>query len=272
MQTFYYEADSLLHRLNPLSKALALMPALIFVALTTDPWTPVVFIGFIALMLLTIGKVPITNLARIAGPILLMMISFGLIYPFAARADLVSNSPMLFHLGPLTVYQAGVINGLIVILRTCALLSLSLLFTLTTDTSDFIRAMVQQWKLPYKLGYGALAAFRFLPMLQAEMQLIQAAHKVRGIADQGGIRVHYDRLRRYAIPLLATAIRRAERTALAMDGRAFGVFPTRSYYKQFRFTISDYLFIASFWLLNILIIVTLWRIGLLGPLSLLQKV
>jgi energy-coupling factor transport system permease protein len=178
----------------------------------------------------------------------------------------------LFHLGPLTVYQAGVINGLIVILRTCALLSLSLLFTLTTDTSDFIRAMVQQWKLPYKLGYGALAAFRFLPMLQAEMQLIQAAHKVRGIADQGGIRVHYDRLRRYAIPLLATAIRRAERTALAMDGRAFGVFPTRSYYKQFRFTISDYLFIASFWLLNILIIVTLWRIGLLGPLSLLQKV
>ncbi|GHO92144.1 hypothetical protein KSF_021920 [Reticulibacter mediterranei] len=185
MQTFYYETDSLLHRLNPLSKVLALMPALIFVALTTDPWTPVAFIGFIAILLLTIGKVPLIRLARIAGPILLMMISFGLIYPFAARADLVSNSPVLLHLGPLTVYQAGVINGLIVILRTCALLSLSLLFTLTTDTSDFIRAMVQQWKLPYKLGYGALAAFRFLPMLQAEMQLIQAAHKVRGIADRG---------------------------------------------------------------------------------------
>ncbi|WP_373324486.1 hypothetical protein [Reticulibacter mediterranei] len=71
---------------------------------------------------------------------------------------------------------------------------------------------------------------------------------------------------------MATAIRRAERTALAMDGRAFGVFSTRTYYKQFRFALPDYLFIASFWLLNILIIVTFWRMGLLGPLSLLQKV
>ena len=120
----------------------------------------------------------------------------------------------------------ALLRGIYTALRIYAILLLSASFSLTTDVSDFIRAMVQQWKFPYKLGYGSMAAFRFVPMLEAEMRLIQAAHKIRGVADRGIMR--YDRMRRYAIPLLSIAIRRAERTTLAMDSRAFGAFPRGS--------------------------------------------
>lgn len=112
--------------------------------------------------------------------------------------------------------------------------------------------------------------FRFVPMLHGEHGVIRAAHKVRGVSDKGGLRARYDQMRRYAIPLMATAIRRGERTALAMDGRAFGAFDQRTYCRRLRFTRRDAAFVLGFWLTSLAI--ALWRAGLLGPLVLLQEV
>ncbi|GCE49917.1 energy-coupling factor transport system permease protein [Thermosporothrix hazakensis] len=271
MQMIYQEVDSPLHRLNPLSKVLALVPIVLFVALTTDPWVPLVFLVLAVVIILGPARVSLRTFGRINVPLFLAMVSFMVTYPFLVRAELFNHSPVFLQLGPITVYQAAVVSGAAAVLRVYAMFLLSLIFTFTTDISDFIRALVQQWKFPYKLGYGVLAAFRFVPMLQSEFRLIQAAHKIRGIEDRGGLRVQYERLRRYIIPLLATAIRRAERTALAMDGRAFGVLARRSYFKQFRFHGRDYLFIASFWLLCLLLIGICWYAGWLGPLSLLKN-
>ncbi|GHO48258.1 energy-coupling factor transporter transmembrane component T family protein [Ktedonospora formicarum] len=267
MNTYYQPTNSLLHRLNPLSKLTAFVPPLIFVALTNDAWVPLAFILLTLCVTFMLGRVSLKRFMSVNGPILLMLIGFLIFYPIAIRPELVVGTPVLFHLGPLTVYRNAVFYGFSVVLRAYALCLISLCFSFTTDASDFIRALVQQWRFPYKLGYGALAAFRFVPLLQSELRLIQAAHKVRGISDQGGVRTFYQRLRRYAVPLLATAIRRAERTALAMDGRAFGAFARRTYFKRFRFQTRDYLFVLGFWLLCTLLIVLCWRAGLLGTLS-----
>lgn len=272
MQRYYTPTNGLLQRLNPLSKVLAPLPVLGFVALTTEPWTPLAFIVLTVATILGLGRVPPGRFARVALPLMLLMLGFLIVYPFVVREELVRGSPLLFTLGPLKVYQAGALYGLATALRVYCLVLLSLIFSLTTDASDFIRALVQQWRLPYQIGYGALAAFRFVPLLQSELRVIQAAHRVRGVSAGGGLRGAYSQMRRYAVPLLATAIRQAERTALAMDGRAFGAFPTRTYYRQFRFTRGDYLFIGGFWLASVLIVVSLWQAGLLGPLVLLQTV
>jgi energy-coupling factor transport system permease protein len=272
MQTFYIQHDAFLQRLNPLSKVLATLPVLGFIALTTEPWTPLAFIGLIVITILGLGRVPLGRFLKVAAPLMLLMVGFLLIYPLVLREELVRNSPLLFALGPLRVYEAGALYGLATALRVYALVLLSLIFSFTTDASDFIRALVQQWRLPYKIGYGALAAFRFVPMLQSELRVIQAAHRVRGVAGGGGLRGAYAQARRYAVPLLATAIRQAERTALAMDGRAFGAYETRTYYRQCRFSLRDYVFVGGFWLVSLLIIGVLWRFGLLGPLVLLQQV
>lgn len=271
MQTFYVETHSFLHRLNPLSKVLAPLPVLLFVALTTEPWTPLSFIIFTTLTILVMGRIPPQNFLRIAVPLMLLMSGFLIMYPLVVRRELVDHSPLLFEFGPIAVYQAGVVYGLATALRIYSLILLSLLFTLTTDASDFIRALVQQWRLPYKIGYSALAAFRFVPMLRNELRIIQAAHRVRGISDKGGLRAQYDRAQRYAIPLLATAIRQAERTALAMDGRAFGAFETRTYYRHFSFQRHDIIFISGFWLISLLIVLALWQIGLLGSFVFIQE-
>lgn len=272
MNTYYLQLDSPLHRLNPLSKLVALIPVLIFVALTNDLWIPLAFIVLILCLTLFVARVPFKYFMRVNGPLLLLMLGFLLFYPISIRPELVVGSPVLFRIGPVTIYEAAIKYGLGGMLRAYALCLISLCFTFTTDASDFIRALVQQWRFPYKIGYGALAAFRFVPLLQSELRLIQAAHRVRGVSDQRGIRTFYARLRRYFVPLLATAIRRAERTALAMDGRAFGAFARRTYYKRFRFHVHDYLYVGCFWLICLLIIGLFWRFGLVGSLSWLKQV
>lgn len=270
MQTIYYEGNSFLHRLNPLSKLLVSLPLMVFMLLTTEPWTPLAFIALTIIILFALGQVPLSRFMRILSPMLLLVLFFLLFYPFMIRASLVNDTPLLFQVGPVTVYQGGIYHGFTTGLRVLALLLLSLPFSLTTDSADFLRALVQQWRLPYRLGYSTLAAFRFVPMLQTEMAVIQAAQRVRGVNGVHGLRGGLERMRRYAVPLLATAIRQAERSALAMEGRAFGAFADRTYFRKMTFLRADWFFVAGMWALSLLIVLGLNWAGLLGALAFLQ--
>lgn len=270
MQTIYYEGSSFLHRLNPLSKFIISLLLFAFMLLITDPWTPLVFTVFTLALLVWAGGIPLSRLLRVMVPMFVIALTFLVLYPFLVRQSLVQDTPLLFQLGPLHIYQGGIDYGIAIALRVLALLTLSLPFSLTSDSADFIRSLVQQWQLPYRIGYSTLAAFRFVPMLQGELTVIGAAHRVRGVNGAHGWRGAYERIRRYAVPLLATAIRQAERTALAMDGRAFGAFPERTYFRRMRFSTADWIFILGTLAASGVIVFGLKLLGLLGPLALLQ--
>jgi energy-coupling factor transport system permease protein len=270
MQTIFYAGSSYLHRLNPLSKFLLSLVLFVFIMLTTDPWAPLAFVIFNLAMLLWLGKIPLRRLAKVLWPMLLVAAAFLFIYPILVRQSLVQDTPLVFQLGEIRIFQGGLEYGFTTALRVLGLLSVSLPFSLTTDSADFIRALVQQWRLPYRIGYSTLAAFRFVPMLQTELSVIGAAHRVRGVNGAHGWRGAYERMRRYAVPLLATAIRQAERTALAMDGRAFGAFPQRTYYRRMRFSGADWLFMLAAFTLAVAVLLVLQALDLLGPLAFLQ--
>lgn len=270
MQTIFYDGSSFLHRLNPLSKLVISLVLFAFMLMTTDPWTPLAFTVLTVLALLILGRMPLRRLFAVLWPMALISMAFVLFYPFLVREKLVMDTPLLFAFGPLQLYEGGIYYGLSIAMRVFSLLVLSLPFSLTTDSADLIRALVQQWRLPYRIGYSTLAAFRFVPMLQTEMSVIGAAHRVRGVNGSHGLRGSYERLRRYAVPLLATAIRQAERTALAMDGRAFGAFPRRTYYRRMRVVAADWLYLAGAVTVSALTVLGLAWAGLLGPIAFIQ--
>ena len=66
--------------------------------------------------------------------------------------------------------------------------------------------------------------------------------------DRGVEQVHgrIESLKRYVLPLLLSGIRKSENTAVAMDSRAFGAFTTRTYIKEFHWTLSGLVFLAIF--------------------------
>lgn len=241
---------SLLGRLNPLAKLAGPIPAMLLVIFARDLATPITLI-VLAYALLLIG-------ARLSRAMLLVLLvaaplAMGIItLSFALWADTgsVDQSVPLLHIGDWTFYGGALLVGAATALRLGAVFSLALIGGLTTTGPDLVRALVQQLKVPYRIGYTALAAYRFLPRFGYELEVIRAAHRVRGL---GGGRGPIAWLRRTAgtiVPLLASAIRHAEHVALAMDSRAFGAYPTRTERHLVPFRARDWAFMIGFWALT----------------------
>jgi len=86
-----------------------------------------------------------------------------------------------------------------------------------------------------------------VPRFGHELEIIRQAHRVRGAHGGRGPIAAVARWGGYVVPLLAGAIRHAERVALAMDARAFGAFPTRTERHLVPFRARDVAFVAAFW-------------------------
>lgn len=235
-----------LNHLNPLAKVAAVLPAMVLLIFVRDLAAPICFIA-LSYVLIAVGAriTPRTAaLLFLAVPVGVATIGFGFsLWVDAAGVD--DTAPFL-QIGGWTLFTGALQIGFATALRIAAILSLALIGGLTTTGPDLVRASIQQLRVPYRIGYTALAAYRFVPRFGYELSVIRAAHRVRG--HHGG-RGPFARLARgwgYIVPLLAGAIRHAERVALAMDARAFGAHPTRTERHLVPFRTRDTIFIAAF--------------------------
>lgn len=235
-----------LHHLNPLSKVIAVIPAMLALVFVRDLATPLCFIVFAYVVILIGARITPRSamLLFLAVPIGVTAIGFGFsIWVDAAGVNV--TAPFL-QIGGWTLFTGALQIGFATALRLAAILALALIGGLTTTGPDLVRSSIQQLRVPYRIGYTALAAYRFVPRFGHELAVIRAAHRVRG--HHGG-RGPFARLARgwgYIVPLLAGAIRHAERVALAMDARAFGAHATRTERHIVPFRTRDVVFIALF--------------------------
>lgn len=114
--------------------------------------------------------------------------------------------------------------GLVLFCRVLACGMVSALFALTTDPGRLVRALMLHLRLPAPVGYALLQAMHLIPDLGREMQTLRMAramrkgHSLRRVPRPGEVVA-------LAIPLLAFAIRRASRAAIALEAR--GLTPGR---------------------------------------------
>lgn len=243
-----------LYRLNPLAKLAAPLPAMVLLVFTRDLAIPLLFIA-LALLIVLVGAEltrPIALLLFVGLPIVvaIMSFSFGL-WSDASRVD---QSVLLFQIGDYRFYQGALLLGFATALRLASLLVLAFIGGITSTGPELVRAMIQQLHVPYRIGYTALAAYRFVPRFGHELDVIRSAHRVRGMAEGRGPIAAVRRSLGYVVPLLAGAIRHAERVALAMDSRAFGAHPYRTERTLIPFRTRDWVFMILFWLASAAII------------------
>jgi energy-coupling factor transport system permease protein len=235
----FYEGDSFLHRVNPLTKLLFTVVVMVVLTVIIDPLTPLVvaLLGVAAIAVL--GRVPLPQVLRTLLPF--GIVAFGLFWTTALFYA--APTQVLWQWGPLVVSKDGVAYGVAILLRLLAIFVISLMFTLTTDSTALLQALVQRARVSPRFGYGIIAAYRFVPLFDGQLASIRAAHRVRGIASSGGPAAQYRRLASHMVPLLAGGIRHAERVALAMDARGFGATPVgRTYYRKSVFGWRDVVF------------------------------
>ncbi|MFT8871192.1 MAG: energy-coupling factor transporter transmembrane component T [Sporolactobacillus sp.] len=163
---------------------------------------------------------------------------------------------ILFEFGLIRISRESLGRGMLLGLRTLTFAVISLVFASTTEPVPFFYSLMQQLRLPARYAYGFLAAFRLLPMMAGEFVTLRQAMKVRGLAEKKGPKAFYARMRRYSLTMLAQAIRRAQRTAVAMAAKRFSLTGKRTYYYSIGWSGRDIEFVLiilgtvvlAFWL------------------------
>ena len=233
--------------LNPLAKIVALVPAMVIVIVSRDLPTPLALLALAVVALIAGARPPARTVAALAVglPVAIALGTIG----FAAWSNpaVVDRSVLLLQIGEYRIFLGSVVVGLTASLRLAALLALALVAGLTTDGTDFVRSTVQHLRVPYRIGYTALAAYRFVPRFRRDLEVIRQAHRVRGSGGRRGPGAAVRRFTGSIVPLLAGAIRHAERVALAMDARAFGAHATRTERHLVPLRVRDGVFVVTFW-------------------------
>lgn len=230
-----------LARVNPVAKlGAALLPVAVLV-FTTDPVTPGLLLAALLVALPAAG-VRIGAFLRRTW----FLVPAGLLIGVTnvLFADVPAGETLL-DAGPLHVTTVSLWLALGVVLRVYVFALPSALAFATTDVTELADALVQQLRLPWRFTLGALAAFRLLPLLLREWQMIALARRARGV-DAGRNPLAALRLFSSAVfALLVGAIRRAVRLATALEARGFGSRPHRTFARRTRIRVADWLLLGG---------------------------
>ncbi len=174
---------------------------------------------------LWLGRIPGAVLVRAIAPLWLAAVLIGLSNMLFAAANGDPSAAELVRVGPVRITMAAAIGGLGLLCRVIAIASVGAVFSLTTDATRLVDALVQQARVSPRFAYGALAAYQSIPRFGEDLATLRQSRRVRGL--RGGW--HPGLL----LGVLVLAIRHGDRMALAMDARAFGS-GLRTFYRPIR--------------------------------------
>jgi energy-coupling factor transport system permease protein len=250
-----------LARRNPVAKLAAALVFTLPLMATLDPLTPTLALA-IELAALPFFGLAYGMLARRAWP--LVLAALGILVTMVLFSASRTGA-LLVSLGPLDVTTGVLITALGLALRIFAIALPGVLVFATTDPTDLADALVQNAKAPARFAIGALAAFRLLPLLGQEWQMLSLARRARGI-DAG--RNPLAKLRLFgstAFALLVGALRRGGRLAVAMDARGFDSGLPRTYARRQVFGRADAALLVGAGLLSAAALTVTVLLGVFRP-------
>jgi energy-coupling factor transport system permease protein len=235
------EPGAPLARRNPTAKLVASALLTFILMASVDPVTPAVAIA-LELALVPLFGIRYPALARRTWPLL---VSAAGVFLFTLVFTTHSGGATLLHAGPLNLTEDALVAALGLALRILAVALPGLVVFATTDPTDLADSLIQQVRVPPRFAIGALAAFRMVPLLADEWEMLTLARRARGV-DAG--RNPFAKLKIFAstaFALLVGAIRRGTRLATAMDARGFDSHRTRTVARRQRFVPADAAVIAG---------------------------
>lgn len=223
----YQPGDSILHRMDAITKFLWILVLGVFGFIISAPELVGALVGAVIVTGLILGRIGLGRFLKGATFFWVLGAAAGTFQLFIRK-----GGETLWALGPLIITTQGVRFGLTFALRITLIALASLFYVWTTDPRKLVMASVYL-KVPYRIAYSLFVALRFVPLVENEARVIREAQTVRGVEQLEG---KLEAAKRYVIPLLASSLRKAQSTAIAMDARAFGAFPTRTYTDEFRWS------------------------------------
>jgi len=237
----YYPTDSFIHKLDPRVKLAGTLLYVISLFLS-DSLEVYVFISFCLFMIIKISQVSFKFVLRGLKPVL-----FIIIFTAVFNLFLTPGADVLLRVGFLKITVAGAKKTLLVIVRFIYLIIGSSLMTYTTTPNQLTDGLekalkpLNKIKVPvHEMALMMSLALRFIPVLMEETDKLIKAQSARGADfEEGNFFVRAKNMISIIIPLFASANRRADDLAYAMDSRCYNGGVGRTKYKPLRYGKND---------------------------------
>jgi energy-coupling factor transporter transmembrane protein EcfT len=177
------------------------------------------------------------NLTLLAAFIILIQTLFGQGETYILKPLFPASFPFLGGAGSLK--WEGFILGIVIVCRLAALTLLLPILTLTTPPHQ-ISAGLCALGVNYRAAFIITTALNLIPFFKEEALVIMDAQKLRGMR-KFGIKSYINLL----VPLMLSAMRKAQVSSVIMDSRAFGVYKTRTWLEKPKMKGLDFFFIAG---------------------------
>ena len=246
----YYEAKSLIHKLDPRTKLLFVLTFMISTFVAKDIYAFLFFLGVVLLSII-VSRVPLRIIFKgLRGLAIIILFTAVLnIFWTKGEGDPLVSWRLIPNVFTVNIYKAGLINAGILALRIVMLLigtTLFLSYTTTpielTDGIETALSPLKKIKLPvHEFSMLMTIALRFIPTLTEEMGKIINAQKARGgDFSSGGLIKKVKALIPIIIPLFVSAFRRADELATAMECRCYRGGTGRTRMKKLKFKVKDF--------------------------------
>lgn len=218
----YYEADSLIHRLDPRVKLL--FTILYIVSLYVGHGVVCYAISALFLFgVIALSKVPVRFIIRGLRSILILLIFSALFNLFLVDGKVLVK----FWIFKITV--EGVKTAILMVFRLILIIMGSSIMTLTTTPGNLTDGMekalgfLKVLHIPvHEIAMMMSIALRFIPILIDEINKIMKAQMARGADfESGGVLKKAKAMIPLLIPLFVSSFRRAGDLALAMEARCY---------------------------------------------------
>lgn len=241
----YIPIDSILHRLDPRAKLIALFVMIAAIFVPTS-WYAFLIIAIILFVCLLLAKIGIKMIVKSFKPMLFMIL-----FLLVINCLTVKTGDVLFKIGTFPIYHDAVFNTLFVVVRLMLMITVTTLLTATTKPLDLTLGI--EWLLKpfeilhlptHEIAMMVSIALRFIPTIIEETMRIMNAQKSRGVDfENGSISAKAVSILSLIVPLFSVAFERAYELADAMEARGFTPGAKRTRYHVLKFSVLDFLFI-----------------------------
>ncbi|WP_432402563.1 energy-coupling factor transporter transmembrane component T family protein [Wukongibacter sp. M2B1] len=157
-------------------------------------------------------------------------------------------------IGNITILtDIGIIRALEFIIRM-AIILVSATLLMTSTSREILQGLIE-WKIPYEIAFMVSVGIRFLPMLREELEDNITAIQLRGIdMEKLTFKKKVEIYSYIFTPVVAGAVLKSQRLAMAMECRGFRAFPKRTSYLRLKMKTRDYIISITSILISIFIL------------------
>ena len=218
----YYQADSVIHKLDPRVKLIATITFIISLFVVKNAFGYIIAALFL-LSAIKLSKVPFRFMVKGMKTIIFLLLITVIFNLFLTPGE------ALVSVWKLTITKEGLKSAVFMAIRLTFLIIGSSVMTLTTTPNNLTDGMerlmgpLKIFKVPvHEVAMMMSIALRFIPILLEETDKIMKAQQARGADfETGGIIKRAKAMIPILVPLFISAFRRAGDLAMAMEARCY---------------------------------------------------